>query len=90
MVKKRLVTKGLLRRLHGKKHRKAVQTLERRLRSSLVEHAQALSDEIRGVEAELLAPPPQVSEQWLWLGDIKRAGYMMEQVIEMLTGRMDP
>ena len=45
MVKKRLVTKGLLRRLHGKKHRKAVQTLERRLRSSLVEHAQALSDE---------------------------------------------
>ena len=30
--------------------------------------------------------PPQVSEQWLWLGDIKRAGYMMEQVIEMLAG----
>lgn len=89
MMKKRLITKGLLRRLHGKKPQKAIQTLEKRLRSSLLEHAQALSDEIKGVEAELLALPPQVSEQWLWLGDIKRANYMMEQVIELLADRKE-
>lgn len=87
MMKKRLFTKGLLKRLRGRKPQKAVETLEKRLRSSLLEHAQALSDEIRGVEAELLALPPQVSEDWLWLGDVKRAGYMMEQVMEMLTHR---
>ena len=84
-----MVPKGLLKRLQGKKTRKAVQTLEKRIRATLRDHAQALSDEIRGVEAELVALPPQVSEHWLWLGDIKRAGYMMEQVIEMLTGRRD-
>ena len=89
MIKKRLVPKGLLKRLGGKKTHKAAQTLEKKLRATLLEHAQTLSDEIRGVEAELLALPPQVSEQWLWLGDIKRAGYMMEQVIEMLIGRRD-
>jgi len=88
-MKKRLVSKGLLKRLHGKKPHKAVQTLEKRIRATLLEHAQALSDEIRSVEVELLALPPQVSEQWLWLGDIKRAGYMMEQVIEMLMGSRD-
>ena len=88
-MKKRLVSKVLLKRLHGKKPHKAVQTLEKRIRATLLEHAQALSDEIRSVEVELLALPPQVSEQWLWLGDIKRAGYMMEQVIEMLMGSRD-
>lgn len=88
-MKKRLVPKGLLKRLRGKKTHKAVQTLEKKLRATLLERAQALSDEIRGVEAELLVLPPQVSEQWLWLGDIKRAGYMMEQVVEMLTGHKE-
>ena len=88
-MKKRLVTKGLLKRLGGKKPHKAVETLEKKIRATLLEHAEALSDEIRGVESELLALPPQVSEHWLWLGDIKRAGYMMEQVVEMLAGNRD-
>lgn len=89
MMKKRLVPKSLLKRLRGKKTHKVAQTLEKKIRATLVEHAQALSDEIRGVEVELLALPPLVSEHWLWLGDIKRAGYMMEQVVEMLTGRRE-
>lgn len=85
-MKKRLVLKGLLKRLQSKKTHKAAQSLEKKIRATLREHAQALSDEIRGVEAELVALPPQVSDHWLWLGDIKRVGYMMEQVVEILTG----
>ncbi len=77
-MKKRLVLKGLLKRLQGKKTRKVVQTLEKRLKSFLLEHALTLSEEIRNIEAELVPLPPQVSEHWLWLGDIKRAGYMTE------------
>jgi len=42
--------------------------------------------ELRDVEAQLLAFPSHVSEHWLWFGNIKRAGYMMEQVAEMLEG----
>ena len=43
MMKKRLVPKSLLKRLSGKKTHKAVQTLEKKLRATLLEHVQVLS-----------------------------------------------
>jgi len=88
-MKKHRITKSVLKKLHGKKGKRTAQTIEKvekKVRSSLLSQAQALALEICEVERELMALPHRVSKQWLWLGSVKRAGYMMEEVIEILNG----
>ena len=43
-MKKRAVSKNLLKRLQGKKQRSAVWTLERKMKLTLLERAQALAE----------------------------------------------
>jgi hypothetical protein len=82
-MKKRCITRGvltgnLLKKLHVKKGKRTIQDVEKKVekkvRSSLRSQVQALENEIREVEQELMALPHRVSQEWLWLGDIKRVG----------------
>lgn len=76
--------KTLRKRLGRKKQAKTARTLEKKIKSSLSREAQKLADELQGVEQQLLSLPDRDSEHWLWLADIRRAGHLMEQVLEVL------
>lgn len=83
-MNKGLLTKTLRKRLGRKKQAKTARTLEKKIKSSLSRQAQKLADELHGVEQQLVALPDRDSEHWLWLADIRRAGHLMEQVLEVL------
>lgn len=83
-MNKGLLTKTLRKRLGRKKQEKTARTLEKKIKSSLSHQAQKLADELHGVEQQLLSLPNRDSEHWLWLADIRRAGHLMEQVLEVL------
>lgn len=83
-MNKGLLTKTLRKKLGCKKQAKTARTLEKKIKSSLSRQAQKLADELQGVERQLVSLPDRDSEHWLWLADIRRAGHLMEQVLEVL------
>nr|MDQ2687678.1 hypothetical protein [Armatimonadota bacterium] len=83
-MNKGLLTKTLRRRLGRKKQAKTARTLEKKIKSALSHQAQKLADELQSIEQQLVALPDHDSEHWLWLADIRRAGHLMDQVLEVL------
>lgn len=81
---KGLLTKTLRKKLGCKKQAKTARTLEKKIKSSLSRQAQKLAEELQSVEKQLVSLPDRDSEHWLWLADIRRAGHLMEQVMEVL------
>lgn len=83
-MKKGIIPKTLRKRAGRRKQEQTARTLERKIRTSLTRSARKLADELQSVEEQLTALPDRLSCHWVWLADIRRAGHMMEQVLEVL------
>lgn len=88
-MKKHLLNKTLLRKLESKKPGKFRRTVEKKVRASLTEQARKLLKDLHTAELELTAMQAHASDEWLWLADIRHAGYLMSDVLQVLQKGTD-
>jgi hypothetical protein len=69
----------------GKKGKKASR-VERQVRGRALKHARKLALELRQIHDDISLAAPPDADHWLWVVDLKRAYYAMDQVIGILEG----
>jgi len=76
--------KKLCKKLQSKRGKKTAENRGKRIKSSLMKQAQVFANEVKGIEKELIALPPKLTDHWLWMADVKRVGYMMDEILDLL------